>query len=250
METKSLSGPHIVHVPETPSCFRVTSFLKKNLLFLREDPFSKGRQERLQRGILNPPWSLHIGSLWKIPFINPPEVQGQFLRQVVYGLFLMNRHIASRALQGVPVKYFPAVRAGSFFILLFYPFLGSMVFHELEIFHYFFVVPDSVHHMNFGKILQPLTREIAALEAPSYFFLLGATTKTVATVATSRVDIVGQASVATDFFDRDFVGFSHLPQFIQILILIGQVSGASSAVKTADSNQLIFSFFHRITSNF
>jgi hypothetical protein len=65
----------------------------------------------------------------------------------------MNRHVASRALQGVPVEYFSAVRAGRFFILLFFPFLGSMVFHELEIFNHLFVVPDSVHHMNFGKIL-------------------------------------------------------------------------------------------------
>lgn len=154
-------------------------------------------------------------------------------------LFLMNRHVASRALQGVPVEYFSAVGAGRFFILLFYPFLGSMVFHELEIFNHLFVVPDSVHHMNFGKILQSLTREIAALEAPSYLLIPGATTETVAAVATSGVDIVGKASVATDVFNRDLIGYSHLLQFIQILILIGQVSGAGPAVKTADSNQLI-----------
>jgi hypothetical protein len=129
-------------------------------------------------------------------------------------LFLMNWHVASRALQGVPVEYFSTVRAGRFFILLFYPFLGSMVFHELKIFNYLFVVPDSVHHVNFGKILQSLTREIPALEAPSYFLLAGATTEAVAAVATSGVDIVGKASVATDIFDGDLIGDSHLLQFI------------------------------------
>lgn len=151
----------------------------------------------------------------------------------------MNRRAALRAHEGVPVEYFSAVRAGRFFILLFYPFLGSMVFHELEIFNHLFVVPDSVHHMKFGKILQSLTREIAALEAPSYFLLPGATTETVAAVTTSRVDIVRKASAATDVSDKYLIGYSHLLQFIQILILIGQVSGAGPAVKTADSNQLI-----------
>jgi hypothetical protein len=153
-------------------------------------------------------------------------------------LFLMNGHVASRALQGVPVKYFPAVRAGRFFILLFYPFFGSMVFHELEVFNHFFVVPDPIHHMNFGKIPQSLTRKIAALEAPSYFLILRAAAETVAAVATSGVDIVGKASVATDVFNGDSIGYGHLLQFIQILILISQVFGASPAINPADSNQL------------
>jgi hypothetical protein len=90
----------------------------------------------------------------------------------------------------------------------------SMVFHELEIFDYLFVVPNSVHPMNFGKILQSLIREIATLEAPSYFLLPGATTEPVAAVATGGVDIVGKASVATDIFDRDLIGYGHLLQFI------------------------------------
>ncbi len=154
-------------------------------------------------------------------------------------LFLMNRRVTSRALQGVPVEYFSTFPAGRFFILLFYPFLGSLVLHDLEIFNHLFVVPDSVHYMNFGKILQALTGEIAALETPGYFFLLSATAETVAAVATSGVDIVGKASVATDGFDRDLIGFRHLLQFIQILVLIGQVPGAGPAVKTADSNQLV-----------
>jgi hypothetical protein len=154
-------------------------------------------------------------------------------------LLLMNWRVTSRTLQRVPVEYFSAVRAGRFFILLFYPCLGPMVFHELEIFNHLFVVPDSIHHMNFGKILQALTGKIATLEAPSYFLLLGATTETVAAVATSGVDIVGKASVATDGFDRDLIGFRHLLQFIPILVLVSQVSGAGPAVKTADSNQLV-----------
>ena len=121
-------------------------------------------------------------------------------------LFLMNRHVASRALQGVPVECFSAVRAGRFFILLSYPCLGSVVFHELEIFNHPFVVADSVHHMNFGEILQSLTGEIVALEAPSNFLLLGAATETVAAVATIGVDIIGKTSVTTDVFDRDLIG--------------------------------------------
>jgi len=31
-------------------------------------------------------WSLHIGSFWKIHFINPPEVQGQVVGLLIYGL--------------------------------------------------------------------------------------------------------------------------------------------------------------------
>jgi len=149
---------------------------------------------------------------------------------------LMNRHVASRALQGVPVRYFSAVRAGCFFILLFYPFLGSIVFHELEIFDHLLVVPDPVYHMNFGEILQSLTREIGALETPCYFLLLGAATETVAAVATGGVDIVGKASVTTDVFDRDLIGYRHLLQFIQILILISQVFGTGPAINPADTD--------------
>jgi hypothetical protein len=151
----------------------------------------------------------------------------------------MNRQAASRALQGMPVEYFSAVRTGRFFILLSYPFLGSVVFHELEIFNHPFVVPDSVHHMNFGEILQSLTGEIAALEAPGNFLLLGAAAEPVAAVATAGVDIIRKASVTTDVFERDLVGRSHLLQFVQILILICQISGTGPAVKPADSNQLI-----------
>jgi len=139
----------------------------------------------------------------------------------------------------MPVKYFSAVRAGRFFILLSDPFLRSVVFHELEIFDHPFVVADSVHHVNFGEILQPLTGEIAALEAPGYFLLLGAAAETVAAITTAGVDIVRKTSVATDVFERDLVGRSHLLQFVQILILICQISGAGAAVKPADSNQLI-----------
>jgi hypothetical protein len=36
------------------------------------------------RGKSESPWSLHIGSFWKIHFINPPEVQGQLAR-LIYG---------------------------------------------------------------------------------------------------------------------------------------------------------------------
>ena len=152
---------------------------------------------------------------------------------------MMNRCVAAGALRGVPVEYLSAIRAGCFSILLSYPFPGSVVFHELEILDHPFVVPDSVHHMNFGEILQSLTGKIAALEAPSYFLLFGATAETVAAVTTSGVDIVGKASVATDVFDRDLIGHSHLLQFIQILILISQISGAGPAVEPADSNQQV-----------
>lgn len=85
-----------------------------------------------------------------------------------------------------------------------------MVFHELEIFNHLFVVTDPVYYMNFGKILQSLTREIATLEAPGYSLLPGAATKPVAAVATGGVDIVGKAPVATDIFDRNHIGYCHL----------------------------------------
>jgi hypothetical protein len=90
--------------------------------------------------------------------------------------------------------------------------------------------------MNFGEILQSLTREIGALETPCYFLLLGAATETVAAVATGGVDIVGKASVTTVVLDRDLIGYRHLLQFIQILILISQVFGTGPAINPADSD--------------
>ncbi len=122
-----------------------------------------------------------------------------------------------------------------------------MVFHVLKIFDNFFVVTDSIYHMNFGEIFQPLTGELAALEAPGHFLLFRTVTKTVAAISTGGIHMVGKASVATDVFNRNLIGYSHFLQRIQILILIGQVFRASPTIKPADPNQLNPRIVHLIT---
>jgi hypothetical protein len=109
------------------------------------------------------------------------------------------------------------------------------------------MMPDAVHHVNFGEILQALAWEFRALEAPGYLLLLGAAAEAVAAVAAGGVDMVGKASVAANVLDGNFVRLGHLLQFILILILIGQVFGAGPAVKAADSDQLVLYVFHRIS---
>jgi hypothetical protein len=138
----------------------------------------------------------------------------------------------------VPVKHFATARAGPLLILLFYPFLHSVVLHELQVFDDFFMVPEAVHLVDSGKILQAPAWEFRALEAPGYLFLLGATAEAVAAVPAGGIDMIGKASIATNLFDGDFISLGHLLQFILILILIGQVFGAGPAVKTADSSEL------------
>jgi len=115
----------------------------------------------------------------------------------------------------------------SLLILLFYPFLHSAVLHELQVFDDFFMVPDAVHLVDSGKILQAPAWEFRALEAPGYLLLLDATAEAVAAVPAGGIDMIGKASVATNLFDGDFISLGHLLQFILILILIGQVFGQS-----------------------
>jgi hypothetical protein len=38
---------------------------------------SKGKIRKALKENSKSPWSLHIGSFWKVHFINPPEVRGQ-----------------------------------------------------------------------------------------------------------------------------------------------------------------------------
>ncbi len=111
-----------------------------------------------------------------------------------------------------------------------------MLFHELKIGHHIFVVTDSVHHVFFGEFLQPAAWEIGALEAPGDLLAGGAAAEAVAAVAAVGIDIVGKAPVAADGFHRDVIGSSHLPQFFQILIVVGQVPGTGSTIEPADSD--------------
>jgi len=121
----------------------------------------------------------------------------------------MNRNAATGAIQGIPIEHLSTMGAGAFFLLLFYPVFSSMVLHKLQILDYFFMVPNAVHNMDFGKIFQPLAWEIRALEAPGYLFLFGASAKTVFAVAASGVNMVGKTPVAANFFDEDPISLGH-----------------------------------------
>ena len=110
----------------------------------------------------------------------------------------------------MPVKLFAAARARSLPVLLFYPFLDSVVLHELQVFDDLFMMPDTVHLVDFGKIFQALAREFRTSEAPGHLFLRGAAAETVAAVATGGVDMVGKASIAANFPDGDLVSLGHL----------------------------------------
>ena len=149
----------------------------------------------------------------------------------------MNRNAATGAIQGIPIEHLSTMGAGAFFLLLFYPVFSSMVLHKLQILDYFFMVPNAVHNVDFGKVFQSLAWKFRALEAPGYLFLLGAPTEAVAAVSAGGIDMVGKASVAANVLEGNFVRLGHLLQFILILILIGQVFGAGPAVKPADANE-------------
>jgi hypothetical protein len=122
----------------------------------------------------------------------------------------MNGNAAAGAIQGVPVEHLPAIRAGTLFLLLFYPFLDPLIPHKLEMIDYFFMVPNAVYHMDLGKILQPFTGKVRALEAPGHLPLLCTAAETVPAVAAGRIDVVGKASVAANFFRRNPTVLGHL----------------------------------------
>jgi hypothetical protein len=42
-------------------------------------------KEKAPKGNYDSPWSLHIGTFWKIHFINPPEVHGRLFKMLIYG---------------------------------------------------------------------------------------------------------------------------------------------------------------------
>jgi hypothetical protein len=117
--------------------------------------------------------------------------------------------MATGAFQGIPVEHLAAIRAGTSFLLLFYPFLDSVVFHKLQVFDHLFVVPNPVHHVDFGKVFQSLAWKFRALGTPGYFFLFGAAAKTVPAVAAGGIDVVGKAPVAANFLDGDPIGLGH-----------------------------------------
>ena len=121
----------------------------------------------------------------------------------------MHQDAAAGAIQSIPVEHLPAIRAGTLFFLLFYPFLDSPVLHKLKVFGHFFVMPDAVHHVDLGKILQAFTGKVKALETPGYLLLLGTATKTVSAVAAGGVDKVGKAAVAANFFNGNPIGLGH-----------------------------------------
>jgi hypothetical protein len=114
-----------------------------------------------------------------------------------------------------------------------------MILKEAEVFDHLCMVANPIHDVDLREILQALTWEIRALEAPGYPLLSGAAAKTVAAVAAGWIDMVGKASVATDVFETNLVGCSHLLQLIKILIPIGLVFGAGPAIEAADPNQFI-----------
>jgi hypothetical protein len=163
----------------------------------------------------------------------------------VFPRVLTNHGMTAGALERIPVEHFPAARAGSFLFLLFYPLINSAVLHELQIFDDPFMVPDPVHHMNLGKILQAFAGKVGALETPGYLLLLGTAAKTVAAVGARAIHVIREAPIAADFLDGDSVRLRHFLQFFLILILIREVSGASFAVQPTDSDQSVIGFFHK-----
>ena len=92
----------------------------------------------------------------------------------------------------------------------FHPFLDSLIPHKLKMLDYLFMVPDAVHNVDFGKILEPLAGKFRALETPGYLLLPGAAAETVPAVAAGRIDVVGKASVAANFFHRNPTVLGHL----------------------------------------
>jgi hypothetical protein len=145
----------------------------------------------------------------------------------------MNRNTTARALQGIPIEQFTAIRAGLLLFLSSNPFLDSVVLHKLQVFDDLFMVPDPVDHVDLRKILQAFAGKVGTLETPGYLLLPGTTAEPVAAVAAGGIDMVGKAPIAANGLHGDAVGFRHFPQFFLILILIGEVSGAGFAVQPA-----------------
>jgi hypothetical protein len=121
----------------------------------------------------------------------------------------MKRDAAAGAIQGVPVEHLSAIRAGTLFLLLFYPFLSPKVLHKLQIIDHLFMVPDAVYHMDLGKIFQAFTGKVRALETPGYLFLFGASAETMPAVSAGGIDVIGKAAVAANFLNGNPVGLGH-----------------------------------------
>ena len=121
----------------------------------------------------------------------------------------MNRNATAGTIQGIPVEHLSTMGAGSFFFLPFHPFLNPVILHKLQIIDHLFMVPDAVHHMDLGKILQPFAGKVRALEAPGYFLFLGTATETVPAVLAGGIDVVGKTPVASNFFDGDPIGLGY-----------------------------------------
>jgi hypothetical protein len=119
-----------------------------------------------------------------------------------------------------------------------------MVLDVLEFFNEVFVVGDSVNDMDVFEIFQSLAGEIGALKAPGYPVFTGALAEARAALDTRWHQIIRVAAIAAHFFNGEVHLSGSLLQLSNVILLLGEVARACSAVDSANTSQLPGIFLH------
>jgi hypothetical protein len=152
--------------------------------------------------------------------------------------------MAIRADAGKPVDPLSAPGAPPFPVHFFQPRFQVMVLDVLQLINKVFMVGDTIDDMDVFKIFQSLAGEIGALKAPGYSVLTGALSETGSALDTRWHQIVRMAAIAAHFFNGEVHVSGPLLQLSNVILLLGEVAWARSAVDSANTSQLPGIFLH------
>jgi len=105
-------------------------------------------------------------------------------------------------------------------------------------------VGDSILDVYVLKIFQALAGEIGAFKAPGYPVLAGTFPETRFALYACWHHLVRVTAIAAHFLNGEVPLPGPLLQLGDVILLLGKVAGARSAVDSADTNQLPVIFLH------
>jgi hypothetical protein len=109
------------------------------------------------------------------------------------------------------------------------------------------MVGNAVLDVNIPEVFQSLAGKVRTFKTPCDAMIFGALAKTVSARHASRHHVVRMTALTACFFNGKPHSLSTSFQFHHIVCLMGEITGAVTAINTAYPDQLPVIFFHSIT---
>ena len=110
------------------------------------------------------------------------------------------------------------------------------------------MVGNTVLDVDVLEVLQSLAGKIRTFKTPCYSMLFGAFAKAMAAFYAGGHHIVRMAAVTAYFFKGKAYSLSPRFQLPNIVYLMGEITGAITAINAANPNQFPVIFFHTINN--